>query len=195
MLTQLKKGSIFLIFSVFLLLFFLIMNYPSDESKEEEFQTAAPPALKPAEGAEESSAGIAVVDVKGAVAEPGVYEISADSRLNDVIQMAGGFSEQADQTQVNLAQRVTDEMMVLIPIIDEHPSGGESMQTAADRLRINYASLEEIQGLSGIGPAKAEAIVQYREENGMFQSAEDLLEVSGIGEKTLEGLLDQIQVP
>ncbi|MFC3039121.1 helix-hairpin-helix domain-containing protein [Virgibacillus xinjiangensis] len=194
MLSHLKKGSLFLIFPIFLLVFFLIMNQPSDEPIAEEVQTAEHIALEQDEDVREGS-GIVIVDVKGEVADPGVYEISTDARLNDVIQMAGGFTEGADQSQVNLAQKVTDEMMVLIPEKMDPLQNDGASEGAPEKLRINYATTEEIQGLSGIGPSKAEAIVQYREEQGLFQSAEDLLQISGIGEKTLEGLLDHIQVP
>lgn len=138
-----------------------------------------------------------MVDVKGEVRNPGVYEIHAGSRVNDVIQKAGGFTDEADETQVNLAQRVHDEMVIIISKIGkEGESAGSSSGTDHEgKIRINVADQPEIETLSGIGPAKAEAIIQYREEHGQFQTVEDLLDISGIGQKTLDNILDEIIIP
>ena len=78
---------------------------------------------------------------------------------------------------------------------EENIAAGSASGNAQGKIRINYATVEEIQSLNGIGPSKAQAIIQYREENGLFQAPEDLLNVSGIGEKTLQNFIDQIQVP
>ncbi|QGS68904.1 ComEA family DNA-binding protein [Oceanobacillus sp. 143] len=137
----------------------------------------------------------AVIDVKGAVLKPGVYEISLDSRVNDVILKAGGFTADADQTGVNLAQKVQDEMILVIPKIGEQTALAASSSDDSGKVRINYATQEEIENLNGIGPSKAQAIIAHRDEHGFFQTVEDLLEVSGIGEKTLENMKDSIQVP
>ncbi len=136
-----------------------------------------------------------LVDVKGAIIEPGVYEMKAGDRVNDVIDKAGGFTKEADQTQVNLAQKVHDEMIVMVPAIAEQ--GSETIDSVSNhgKVRLNYATQEEIESLTGIGPSKAQAIIQHREEKGYFKSVEDLLEISGIGEKTLENIQDDIQVP
>lgn len=145
----------------------------------------------------EEQSTIAVIDVKGAIIKPGVYEMNMESRVNDVIQKAGGFSEDADQTQVNLAQKVQDEMIVIIPKEGEVATqeGGEKTASGSGAIRINYATQEEIETLSGVGPSKAQAIIQHREEHGFFHTVEDLLEIPGIGEKTLENFRDNIQVP
>lgn len=116
-------------------------------------------------------------------------------RVNDVIKKAGGFTNDADQSQVNLAQKVQDEMIIFIPSTGGDIENGGLSVDIASKLRINYASQEEIESLNGIGPSKAKAIIQYREENGLFQNTEDLLNVSGIGETTLENIKDDIQVP
>lgn len=133
-----------------------------------------------------------IVDVKGEVRSPGVYEIESDSRINDVIMLAGGFTEEADQFFVNLAQKVQDEMTIMVPKKGADDSTG---QNGATKVKINYATVEEIETLNGIGPSKANAIIQYREEYGFFKSVDDLLNVSGIGEKTLDNIRDDIQVP
>lgn len=147
--------------------------------------------------ADDAAEGILMIDVKGAVAYPGVYEIHTDARINNAIEMAGGFADDADQSQVNLAQKVQDEMVILIPRMDEETEMQASnfSGNAEGKVRINYATQEEIESLPGIGPSKAQAILKHREEHGLFQSAEDLLHVTGIGEKTLENLRDHLQLP
>src|SRR5699024_7733105 len=111
------------------------------------------------------------------------------------IQMAGGFTEDADESQINLAQKVHDEMIIVVFKLGDEPSSEENNtgRDSTGKVRINYATQEEIETLNGVGPSKAQAIIQYRDENGLFQSAEDLLQVSGIGEKTLENFRDQLQ--
>lgn len=137
-----------------------------------------------------------VVDVKGEVIEPGIYELAIDSRVNDVIELAGGFSSEADQTYVNLAQKVHDEMLIIVPKQgDVAATQNVTTDSSSDKVRMNYATQEEVETLSGIGPSKAQAIIQYREEHGLFNSVEDLLNISGIGEKTLEKIKDDIQIP
>ncbi|MDP4550346.1 helix-hairpin-helix domain-containing protein [Alkalihalobacillus macyae] len=139
---------------------------------------------------------IIMVDVKGAVINPGVYEMESLSRVKDVITRAGGFVKDADQTQLNLAGKVTDEMVIYVPVIGEiskiPQTGNLSEETKL--ISINTADLNELQELPGIGPSKAEAIIQYREENGAFKAIEDLQNISGIGEKTFEKLKDLISI-
>ena len=145
---------------------------------------------------------ILLVDIKGAIKHPGLYKINEGDRVQDVIDLAGGLKEDADEKQVNLAQRLQDEMVIYIPTIGEEiehiqPNiSSTNTQNAQDgKVAINHATAEEIQTLNGIGPKKAETIIAYREENGPFHTIEDLLNVSGIGEKTLENIRDQISVP
>ena len=143
---------------------------------------------------QESEVTIVLVDVKGAVVTPGVYEVSANGRVKDVIQKAGGFLEEADQAQLNLAGKVIDEMMIYVPIKGETTVAAGGVTAESGLISINKADLIELQELPGIGPAKAEAIIQYREENGPFSASEDLQNISGIGEKTFEKLKDLITV-
>lgn len=145
-----------------------------------------------------------VVDIKGEVKKPGVYNMNNGSRVIDVVEQAGGFTKDADERAINLAQKLTDEMVIYVPKFGEEEfafMGSESTHIAnlhdeeEKKVRINDATSEQLQTLQGIGPAKAEAIIQYREEHGPFQQLEDLLNVSGIGEKTLEQIKDAIIVP
>lgn len=139
-----------------------------------------------------------VVDVKGAVKRAGVYEVAPTSRIHDVIQLAGGLTDEADETKVNFAMKVHDEMVIYVPKKGEEISELADTHTTTDgsngKVNINTATAEQLQTLQGIGPAKAAAIIAYREEHGPFQKAEDLLNVSGIGQKSLEKIKEQIVV-
>ncbi|RWZ60013.1 ComEA family DNA-binding protein [Halobacillus fulvus] len=147
-----------------------------------------------AEKIEQESSLDMKVDVKGEVSHPGVYEVRSGMRVNDVIDQAGGLTDRADPSSINLAQVVQDEMVITVlsfeSVITDSAGGSSDSKVA-----INQATVEEIQTLPGIGPSKAEAIIQYREENGPYRSAEDLLNVSGIGEATLNKLEEAIRVP
>ena len=140
-----------------------------------------------------STQAVIYVDVKGAVKQPALYQLPANSRVQAAIQAAGGFAEQADQNQINLAQILTDQAMIYVPKKGETPPS--SLQQPATensgetiKVNINTASEQELQQLSGIGAKKAADIIQYREANGSFKKIEELSEVSGIGEKTVEKL-------
>ncbi|SFE28452.1 helix-hairpin-helix domain-containing protein [Alteribacillus iranensis] len=139
-----------------------------------------------------------IIDVKGEVNQPGVYRLTEDKRVIDAIDKAGGMTEKANPNQVNFAEKIRDEMVIYVPSEDEEmeapivTAGG--VTNGDDKVRINYASENELETLPGIGPAKAEAIISYREENGLFTTGEELTNVSGIGEKSWEKLKDLITV-
>ncbi|WP_412762000.1 MULTISPECIES: helix-hairpin-helix domain-containing protein [Priestia] len=143
-----------------------------------------------------------MVDIKGAVQKPGVYQLPKDARVKDALAQAGGATKEADLRQLNLASKLQDAMAVYIPAAGEEipPSSPvssiSSSGTSNDQplVNINTANTDELQTLNGIGPSKASAIVSYREENGLFQTVEDLGQVSGIGEKSLEKIKAQITV-
>ena len=146
------------------------------------------------------------VDIKGEVLRPGVYEFSCESRMQEVIKKAGGFTEEADETKINLAQKITDQMQMIIPNLHSKQEGGvtegnsekgNSSHTPPSNskqgtVNINTATLEELQTIKGIGKKKAEAILQYRKEHGAFRTKEDLLQVKGIGKKALEAIESQV---
>ncbi|MGG2086321.1 helix-hairpin-helix domain-containing protein [Priestia aryabhattai] len=143
-----------------------------------------------------------MVDIKGAVQKPGVYQLPKDARVKDALAQAGGATKEADLRQLNLASKLQDEMAVYIPAAGEEipPSSPVSSISSSGTsnnqplVNINTANTDELQTLNGIGPSKASAIVSYREENGLFQKVEDLGQVSGIGEKSLEKIKAQITV-
>ena len=146
------------------------------------------------------------VDIKGEVLRPGVYEFSCESRIQEVIKKAGGFTEDADETKINLAQKISDQMQMIVPNLHSKQEGGvtegnsekgNSSNTTLSNLKqgtvnINTATLEELQTIKGIGKKKAEAILQYRKEHGAFRTKEDLLQVKGIGKKALEAIESQV---
>ena len=146
------------------------------------------------------------VDIRGEVLRPGVYEFSCESRIQEVIKKAGGFTEEADETKINLAQKISDQMQIIVPNLHSKQEGGvtegnsekgKSSNTSPSNskqgtVNINTATLEELQTIKGIGKKKAEAIVQYRKEHGVFRTKEDLLQVKGIGKKALEVIESQV---
>lgn len=140
------------------------------------------------------------VDVKGAVNKAGMYRINPGMRLMDVIDLAGGFTAEADQNQMNFSKLLADQEIIYVPRIGEEVSVSHeapNKETAAktvEKININTADVDELQQLSGIGEKRAADIVKYREENGSFQAIEDLTKVTGIGEKTLENLKDSITI-
>ncbi len=144
------------------------------------------------------------VHVAGAVSRPGVYYVAEGSRLYEAVEEAGGYLEDADLNRVNLAQPLFDGQRVEIPLKNPGEPGsaavpgadGENLSLASeqDRVNINTASRAELETLPGIGAVKAASIVSYRERHGPFQRIEDLVKVSGIGEKTVENIRDLITV-
>lgn len=141
------------------------------------------------------------VYICGAVMKPGVYVLPEESRIYEVIREAGGLTADADDTFVNQAERVTDGMMIRIYTKDEAAElEAEIGDVSADdsqkdsRLNINTASISELMTLPGIGSAKAEAIVSYREAYGDFSSIEDLMNIPGIKEGIFRQLKEHIKV-
>ncbi|HKL10236.1 MAG TPA: ComEA family DNA-binding protein [Clostridia bacterium] len=125
------------------------------------------------------------VDICGAVAKEGFYELPFDSRVYDAVQMAGGLLENADTKRINLAQKVYDQQKIIIPAFGD---GLTEEETEDGLININTASKALLEDLPGIGPAYAERIVEYRQKNGGFKSKEELMEIKGIGEKTYAGM-------
>ncbi|APX73018.1 helix-hairpin-helix domain-containing protein [Companilactobacillus allii] len=137
-----------------------------------------------------------MVDVQGAVKSPGVYRMKNTSIVKDAINLAGGVNDDAELKQINQAQHVTDEMQISVPSVGEVPQNSpmQSSPSKTSKVNINTATVDDFQNVSGIGPKKAEKIIDYRTQNGNFEVLEDLTKVSGIGDKTLESLSDQLTI-
>lgn len=160
---------------------------------------------KEEDGADLEKADDIMVHIKGAVNFPGIIKTELGARVVEIVDKAGGFTEEADLESVNLARKVEDEEMIYIPRIGEDPSRdetteagldkrGESQgQTKSGKININKASKEELKTLSGIGDVTAEKIMQYREEQ-KFDAIEDIMNVSGIGQKKFEAIEEFIVV-
>lgn len=135
------------------------------------------------------------VDISGCVREPGVYQVAAGTRIFQVIEKAGGTTEEADLTSVNRAEEVVDgQKIVIYPYSQEEETSESNGRTDDGKVNINEADTDLLQTVPGIGPATAAKIVQYREQNGRFSSVDDLKNVSGIGDKTLENMREYITV-
>ncbi len=136
-----------------------------------------------------------IVDVKGAVKFPGTYELEEGKRVIDVINLAGGVLENADLLSINLSKKISDEMLIIIPeinIISEENFINDFNNDG--KISINYGTLENLMSLNGMGEIKAKAIIDYRNNNGMFKTIEDIKNVSGIGNSTFEKIKDYIKL-
>ncbi|GAA4064849.1 hypothetical protein GCM10023065_15520 [Microbacterium laevaniformans] len=141
----------------------------------------------------EISAAALYVHVSGAVERPGLYRLDGGARVVDVVSAAGGFTDTADRTAVNLARPLVDGEQVQVPEVGEAPSTGAPV-SGDGRVNLNTADVAALDALPRVGPAIAERIIAWREENGGFTSVDDLLSVPGIGEKMLAGLRDLVTV-
>ena len=142
---------------------------------------------------------VVFVDIGGAVENPGVYEVAKDTRLFEVIEMAGGLTEDADADRVNRASFVEDGQKIIIPEKGSDIAGDLASASAAPGdsgiglININTATADELKTLSGIGDVTAEKIIEYRSSKS-FKSKEDIMSVDGIGSKTYEKIKDRITV-
>ena len=156
-----------------------------------------------------ASSGKLYVDISGEVERPGVYEVSEGTRLFEVIEQAGGLTDEADIDSLNRAETVADGQKILIAAKGENSSGSQGSQSGSGtnsssgtasgttndgKVNINTAESAELQTIPGIGPSKAARIIEYRQSNGNFSSIEDIQNVSGIGSKTFESIKDYITV-
>lgn len=145
------------------------------------------------------------VHVLGAVAKPGLYELSSGTRVVDAVAAAGGFTPDANQAGVNLARLLTDGEQLVVPKVGEAPAAGATANGAAGgvggagggtavgaKINLNTATEAELETLPRVGPAMAARIMQWKKANGRFTTIDDLMNVTGIGEKTFEALKDLV---
>lgn len=187
---------------LFLIFFFTGRNEPTDtislpiQQAEEQLteQDTEQETLQPTS---------VVVDVKGAVRSPGVYTLTDEQRIIDAINAAGGYVDGADSTLINHAEKLTDALVIYVPLEGEEmpaiastttSTSNASANTSNPLININTATDSDLQTLPGIGPSKAQAIIRHRDEHGPFVSPEQLTDVTGIGDKTFEQLAHLITV-
>ena len=138
------------------------------------------------------------VHVAGFVLSPGLVELAQHARVADAVAAAGGLRPGADTSAVNLAAPVRDGEQIVIPGPPDQAGptiAGGSAATGDGRVRINQATLVELETLPGVGPVLAQRILDFREDHGPFQTVEDLLDVPGIGEAKLASLREHLVVP
>ena len=140
-----------------------------------------------------SPSGELVIDVVGKVKRPGIVTLPAGSRVHDAVAEAGGVRGKVDASTLNMARVLTDGEQILVGV--EPVAGGAATgdtSAAGARISLGTATLEQLDTLPGIGPVTAQAIIDHRTERGPFTSVDDLLDVKGIGEKTLADIRDQV---
>ena len=163
---------------------------------------------KEEENEKRGASGKVYVDISGEVKKPGVYEVSSDSRIFEVIEKAGGLTGKADTGAINQAELVKDGQKIVISMKGDNRnvSGSNMADTSSKsagashngisqgKININSADANELQKIHGVGPSTAEKIIKFRSSNGNFKVIEDLKKVNGIGEKTFEKIKDYITV-
>lgn len=178
----------------------------SDEASVSDVHGAGDASSDDESSAKSSSAAEVYVDVDGAVVRPGVYRLKDGARVSQAIDAAGGLTAEADVTGLNRASKVADGQKIYVPKVGEQQTvsadggadGGAVLASGANDVaglvNINTVSAAELQTLSGIGPSMAQSIIDERTKNGAFASVDDLMRVSGIGEKKLAKIKDCICV-
>ncbi|MXY43013.1 MAG: ComEA family DNA-binding protein [Dehalococcoidia bacterium] len=171
-----------------------VVLFLRDGGDGEPVKIIAPPTVSSVEIREEAEWKAYVT---GAVRQPGLYTIEEGDRLADLIDLAGGITEDADMQAVNLAVRVKDQDHWTVPTVGEPtvvPSSVVSMEPTTDKVDINTADAKLLETLPGIGETRAQAIISHRDEHGPFKRVDDIVAVPGIGPSTLEGLRDLVEV-
>ena len=156
-----------------------------------------------------------VVYITGCIKSPGVYEMQEENRIADLIEKAGGVTEEADPNNINLAYKLEDEMKIYVPSkketenkleekVDEEYISRENsnlkttennkVSNKSQKININTASQTELETLPGIGPSTALKVIEYRKENGRFKNIEDIKNIKGIGESKFNNIKELIKV-
>lgn len=185
-------------------------EYEQTSESETAISETADERVSDKAGETEAVSGTCYVYICGAVLLPGVYEVPQGSRIYEVVQMAGGLTEEASESSVNQAEPVYDGQMIFLPTLEEAEAGVDAdaalhsagstgtldagLEEADGRVNINTATLSELMTLPGIGQTKAERILAYRSEHGSFFSVEEIMNVDGIKEGSYNRIKDNIRV-
>ena len=215
------KGKIFILIFIVFTLFIVYDTYYVET--EDEVEEVALEKKEDTEEKEEPKESKVLVDVKGEVNTPGVYELTNNNTVMDAINKAGGLTKQSDTSNINLSKKLEDEMVIIVYskseikkmneeekiecppcnnacITEEDEKAkldsnkNETSNVPAGKVNINTADSETLQTLDGIGEAKAKAIIEYRNKNGDFKNIEDIKNVSGIGDSVYEKIKENITV-
>ena len=197
-----------ILIGIIIFLFFIISYFTGGKSKlnknnnESIFveENESMEVISKKEEKEEKESTKIVVDIKGEVKKPDIYWLEEDSIIEDLINIAGGVTEEGDLSKINRAEKLNNHEVVVIPNINDEESEGETIISSTintnkdNKININTANSAELDSLSGIGPSKAEAIIKYREENGNFKTIEEIKNVTGIGEGLFEKFKENITI-
>jgi competence protein ComEA len=151
----------------------------------------APGASPTTSGVDAAAGSVIYVHILGQVQHPGLYALRDGDRAVDIVAAAGGFTPEADPAGLNLARFLSDGEQIVVPAVGEQ---GGSAVASDGTVNLNTADAAALETLPRIGPAMAQRILDWREQNGRFSAIEDLLDVAGIGEATFEGLRDLVTV-
>lgn len=217
-----KKNILLIVGAIVGVIFFLQKNDQSNSSEantlmsEQEkssssFSSAASSSSSVSQASSYSSSQNKEVtcDISGAVKHQGVYTLKNGARLQELIEAAGGLKSNAQLKAINRAMTLKDQDKIHIPYkgekvdpattvsgnsTSEKNDASSSSSSDGEKININTSSAADLQKLNGIGEKRAEQIIAYREQNGDFKKIEDLMQVSGIGEKTFAALKDQLAI-
>ena len=217
-----KKNILLIVGAIVGVIFFLQKNDQSNSSEantlmsEQEkssssFSSAASSSSSVSQASSNSSSQNKEVtcDISGAVKHQGIYTLKNGARLQELIEAAGGLKSNAQLKAINRAMTLKDQDKIHIPYkgekvdpattvsgnsTSEKNDASSSSSSDGEKININTASAADLQKLNGIGEKRAEQIIAYREQNGDFKKIEDLMQVSGIGEKTFAALKDQLAI-
>lgn len=218
------KGKLFILIFVIFTLYTIFDTYSFSNQTEAKEKTEIVTKKEKTENTEEKEKiKNVLVDVKGEVKTPGVYELTSESTVMDAINKAGGLTNKSDTSNINLSKKLEDEMVIIVYSQSEikemkekeqivcppcnnacvteedekaklDEESKESSAQVTGKVNINQADETALQTLDGIGEAKAKAIIEYRNKNGNFKTIEDIKNVSGIGDSVYENIKDNITV-
>lgn len=202
-----KKIAIIIVGMVFLIaLFIIIFCNVNEDNKSQDLEQFSLDAITNVQEENPETKKI-VIHITGCVRNTGIVEVDDGSRIIDVIEKAGGVTEEADISKVNLAYIVQDAQKIYIPsILDEKEveyistENGENViiedknEGKQSKVNINKATQTELEQIPGIGPSTALKIINYRKEKGKFYSIEEIKEISGIGDKKFSEIRESIEV-
>ena len=219
---NIKKYKNLIIGALFILFTVLIINWSLEEEPEKVEEKPVKIEKKETKEKKEEIKKIKI-DIKGEINTPGVYELTEENNVMDAINLAGGLTNKSDTSNINLSKKLTDEMVIIVyskqeiinmkekekitcppcnnACIEEKDEKSkinieEKKETkeVEGKININTATVEELQKLTGIGQAKAQSIIDYRNKNGGFKDIEEIKNVQGIGESAFEKIKDNITI-
>lgn len=187
---DMRKCKMLVLFTIY----FMLMAAVCACEKESEDIVVSTEERSEQETEQSGSDSVIQVYICGEVKHPGVYAFDRDTRIISAIEAAGGLTKEAASESINQAQKMEDGQQIYVPSKTEQQemSTEKAGKDAGGLISINQATKEELMTLPGIGEAKADSIISYREEHGSFQSTEELMKISGIKEGVYNKIKDYI---